>query len=419
MGIKCSGAATEIGFHISLHTLRSRYRWNSRNSIGFEQALFQQVPAALWLAESKVNVWSGSTAGPRRRDVDHVPTMAERNLRMQPDLKTGLSVGLALVGLVGMMFFRRDPPLREEPLAEIENIAEMDQEIASTTRSPYPNLIDDVSDQTPAKTTGGPTPHRVQKGPFDAEAALDQAAEQVTNAERVAPTLTPRNDPNRQPGESEADPLRPAQARTNPAETSPSHNRDWQPIPRKSSPGAAAATVIPGSNTAGPGSKARTHTIQSGETLSSIAEQHYGASKYYRQIYEANRDRLRSINDVPEGVTLVLPEIAGGAPRANPPSHDLPEGFEPPRTRTTLSDDDSGEDPLRPTKARKSDDSQPFKLSFEPVRPRGRAGEASSTGPGKSRGTKVEPGLQIEELEFESDEDEEEEPPLSGRGRRR
>jgi LysM repeat protein len=335
---------------------------------------------------------------------------------MQPDVKTGLAVGLALVGLVGMMFFRRDPPLREEPLAAIENIAEMDEEIASTTRSPYPNLIDDVSDQAPAKVAGGAIPHRVQKGPFDAEAALDQAAEQVTNAERVAPALSPVEQP-RQPGETESDPLRPALARTNPAETSPSHNRDWQPIPRKSSPGATAAGAGPAADTPARGTKPRTHTIQSGETLSSIAEQHYGASKYYRQIYEANRDRLRSINDVPEGVTLVLPEVAGGAPRANPPSHDLPPGFEPPRTRTSLSDEDSGEDPLRPTKSRKSEDSQPFKLSFEPVRPRSRAGDTSSTGPGKSPGPRVEPALQIEELEFDPDEDEE--PPLSGRGRRR
>jgi LysM repeat protein len=344
--------------------------------------------------------------------------MAERNLSMQPDVKTGLAVGLALVGLVGMMFFRRDPPLREEPLAEIENIAEMDQEIASTTRSPYPNLIDDVSDQTPAKTAGGPIPHRVQKGPFDAEAALDEAAEQVTNAERVAPALAAERDRAQPAAVAEPDPLRPPGAKPNHAEPAPSHNRDWQPIPRK--PSVAGATTAGGApaDTAGRG-KARTHTIQSGETLSSIAEQHYGASKYYRQIYEANRDRLRSINDVPEGVTLVLPEIAGGAPRANPPTNDLPPGFEPPRTRTSLSDEDSGEDPLRPTKARKSEESQPFKLSFEPVRPRTRAGETSTTGPGKGRGPKVEPALQIEELEFEPDEDEEEEPPLSGRGRRR
>jgi phage tail protein X len=339
---------------------------------------------------------------------------------MQPDVKTGLAVGLALVGLVGMMFFRRDPPLREEPLAEIENLAEMDQEIASTTRSPYPNLIDDVSDQAPAKTSGGPIAHRVQKGPFDAEAALDQAAEQVTNAERVAPALEAQRGETSPKADSQTDPLRPALAKANPAEQAPSHNREWQPIPRKPSPGTAAAEA-PGS----PGPRARggqrTHTIQPGETLSSIAEQHYGASRHYRQIYEANRDRLRSVNDAPEGVTLVLPELAANESRARTAAPDLPEGFEPPRRRTSLDDEDTGEDPLRPTRRRAEDETKPFKLSFEPVRPRSRSGETSTNAPGKSRGPKVEPALQIEDLEFdnEQDEDEDEEPPLSSRGRRK
>ncbi len=339
---------------------------------------------------------------------------------MHPDVKTGLAVGLALVGLVGMMFFRRDPPLREEPLAEIENVAEMDQEIASTTRSPYPNLIDDVSDQAPAKTSGGPIAHRVQKGPFDAEAALDQAAEQVTNSERAAPALEAERGRTSPQADSETDPLRPALVKANPAEPAPSHNRDWQPIPRKPSQAGATTAANPtGEKSSRSGS--RTHTIQAGETLSSIAEQHYGASKYYRQIYEANRDRLRSVNDVPEGVTLVLPEIAGGESRANLAPRDLPPGFEPPRTRTSLSDEDSADDPLRPTRGRASETSQPFKLSFEPVRPRSRSGEPSTAAPGRNRGPKVEPALQIEELEFEpeEEEEEEEEPPLSGRGRKR
>jgi len=283
--------------------------------------------------------------------------MAERNLSMQPDVKTGLAVGLALVGLVGMMFFRRDPPLREEPLAALENLAEIDGEIAEAGRSPYANVIDDVSDQL-------------------------------------------------------------ANRRESATETGPSHNRDWQPVPRKASPGAPTAEAVSGTAKS-PRGGTRTHTIQAGETLSGIAEQHYGARRYYRQIYEANRDRLRGVDDVPEGVTLVLPEIAGSDVRNPSPSRDLPPGFEPPRTRTSLSDEDSGEDPLRSTRARPEKDGSSFKLSFEPVRPRSAKPGASGQEGASRRSPAVEPAVQIEELEFDNEADDDEEPPLSSRGRRR
>jgi len=339
---------------------------------------------------------------------------------MQPDVKTGLAVGLALVGLVGMMFFRRDPPLRDEPLAALENLAEIDGEIAEAGRSPYANMIDDVSDQSSTSGTGSTVAHRVQKAPFDAEAALDKAVEQATGADDTQPGFAPGSTKAPQAAEPETDPLRPAVAtRRDPAtEAGPSHNRDWQPIPRKASPGAQTAEPVSGTGKSARGG-VRTHTIQAGETLSGIAEQHYGARRYYRQIYEANRDRLRGVDDVPEGVTLVLPEIAGTEVRAPSPSRDLSPGFEPPRTRTSLSDEDSDEDPLRPTRTRPEKEGTPFKLSFEPVRPRSAKSSVAGQEGGARRGPSVEPAVQIEELEFDNDQEEDEEPPLSGRGRRR
>ena len=339
---------------------------------------------------------------------------------MQPDVKTGLAVGLALVGLVGMMFFRRDPPLREEPLAALENLAEIDGEIAEAGRSPYANVIDDVSDQPSAGSAGTVVAHRTQKAPFDAEAALDMAAEQATVADVGESGMVQGSAKAPRDAESETDPLRPpvANRRESATETGPSHNRDWQPVPRKASPGAPTAEAVSGTAKS-PRGGTRTHTIQAGETLSGIAEQHYGARRYYRQIYEANRDRLRGVDDVPEGVTLVLPEIAGSDVRNPSPSRDLPPGFEPPRTRTSLSDEDSGEDPLRSTRARPEKDGSSFKLSFEPVRPRSAKPGATGQEGASRRSPAVEPAVQIEELEFDNEADDDEEPPLSSRGRRR
>ncbi|MEM8873311.1 MAG: LysM domain-containing protein [Planctomycetota bacterium] len=51
------------------------------------------------------------------------------------------------------------------------------------------------------------------------------------------------------------------------------------------------------------------HVIKPGETLSDIALQHYGKSYLWRDIYEANRDKLESPNRLKVGVVLTIPEL--------------------------------------------------------------------------------------------------------------
>lgn len=52
----------------------------------------------------------------------------------------------------------------------------------------------------------------------------------------------------------------------------------------------------------------RTHTIQAGDTLSGISRQYYGTAGRWREIYEANRDRIPNPDSLPVGVTLRLPQ---------------------------------------------------------------------------------------------------------------
>lgn len=61
------------------------------------------------------------------------------------------------------------------------------------------------------------------------------------------------------------------------------------------------------SSTAGP--TATTHTVQKGETLSSIAAKYYGASDRggWKRIYDANKDHLKSADVVREGTELRIP----------------------------------------------------------------------------------------------------------------
>lgn len=52
----------------------------------------------------------------------------------------------------------------------------------------------------------------------------------------------------------------------------------------------------------------RTYKVQEGDTLSEISQQFYGTHARARLIYEANRDKLKSENDLRIGAELVIPD---------------------------------------------------------------------------------------------------------------
>ncbi len=53
----------------------------------------------------------------------------------------------------------------------------------------------------------------------------------------------------------------------------------------------------------------RIHVVRSGENLSSIAKKVYGKASLYTVIYEANRDTLRSPDDLKLGQRLIIPSV--------------------------------------------------------------------------------------------------------------
>ena len=55
-------------------------------------------------------------------------------------------------------------------------------------------------------------------------------------------------------------------------------------------------------------SKERTHTVASGDTLSSIAKQYYGDAGKWTKIFEANRDLLPDANSLKLGQKLRIPD---------------------------------------------------------------------------------------------------------------
>jgi nucleoid-associated protein YgaU len=66
--------------------------------------------------------------------------------------------------------------------------------------------------------------------------------------------------------------------------------------------------VIGGSGGGG-GTGEQTYTIEKGDTLSAIAKRFYGKSKYWHQVYEANRDTIEDPDRIFPGQTIKLPAI--------------------------------------------------------------------------------------------------------------
>ena len=55
----------------------------------------------------------------------------------------------------------------------------------------------------------------------------------------------------------------------------------------------------------------KVHEVQSGDTLSAIAKQHYGDANAYPKIFEANQPMLKDADDIYPGQVLIIPEQAG------------------------------------------------------------------------------------------------------------
>jgi nucleoid-associated protein YgaU len=55
------------------------------------------------------------------------------------------------------------------------------------------------------------------------------------------------------------------------------------------------------------GSAQRTYTVQSGDTLSGIAQRFYGNPGEYNKIFQANRDKLKDPDHIRPGQELVIP----------------------------------------------------------------------------------------------------------------
>ena len=84
--------------------------------------------------------------------------------------------------------------------------------------------------------------------------------------------------------------------------------------PALASPSPSLSLSPPPAQSPSPATEGTTYTVQSGDSLSSIAERLYGNGAEWRRIYEANRDRLVTPEALQVGMILRVPPRPSPAP---------------------------------------------------------------------------------------------------------
>lgn len=130
--------------------------------------------------------------------------------------------------------------------------------------------------------------YTIRKGDtFESIAQQEMGSRKYADALRSANALMDPQHPK--PGRTLRIPLDPTNIQGKPVAEAP--------------PAAPAASLT----TPAPDSQATEYTVKSGDSLSAIAKAHYGSTRFKDLIYEANKDRLASEDDLREGQKLRLP----------------------------------------------------------------------------------------------------------------
>jgi LysM repeat protein len=215
---------------------------------------------------------------------------------MHRDKKVGLALAILLCSVVGAFFFRDDAPRSNGP--ELKDSDRIDREIALDNRggrrSPY--------NESGARASANDASRSERSRPgFDPKDLPDFLRDDSVLGD--SSTQRHRANSSRNPlldGPSRLTPL-PDEVSTGPA---PLHNSEWEiaandpPATRRSTTNAAPAVV----------SQERMHVVTDGETLSSIAGKYLGSQARYHEIFNANRDQLKSPNDLKIGMKLKIPQ---------------------------------------------------------------------------------------------------------------
>ena len=201
---------------------------------------------------------------------------------MHQDQRIGLALGVLLVGACAALFFRNDNRVTHQP-PRLERAKELDDRIAERSTRPYLKGIEvvEAADRKRAASES-PVPLNWWNSidPLNTRRSTEVAKSQVPKSETSGESATASApETSALVASSEAAPVV--------VEELTADHADPQTDPAPSAE--------------------RTHVVQKGETLTSIAAKTLGNPNRFPEIFEANQDQLTDPNDVKLGMTLRIP----------------------------------------------------------------------------------------------------------------
>lgn len=278
---------------------------------------------------------------------------------MHPDKKVGMALGILLVGIVGAFFFRNDTEATEkEDNRQLASAEEIDDRIRRGDQVPY------LPDREVGPTHMGEVP----------DINIADLIAEIPDANSTEPVVIPQ-------------PIRIG-------ERGPSHDY-VMPIPSPSSdlrgveeavarsgdsPGIFAPSVDkPKSADRKATTRAvKIHEVEAGETLSSLSLKYLGTHRRFNELFEANRDILKSPDSLQIGMKIRIPQKQSGTQSAS-------------SAGVSVSSGAAAELPVAP-EPKPGTPAEPVPPQPKFVRPTGTVPRISSN-PGRSLGQRPPPGV--------------------------
>ena len=220
---------------------------------------------------------------------------------MHRDKKVGLALAILLCSIVGAFFFRDDSPRTNGP--ELKDPQRLDQEIAHKPREPYKEPDSRSRENDPRRATGRSGSGFDQNDVPDYLRGGSTPGQGTAQRNRTYGTRDPLFGNERTPKSTDPSTLAPPpqDARAVPI---PLHNSEWD-FANNDNPANRPGNIAPSTTMPANG---RMHTVVDGETLSSIAGKYLGSQARYHEVFQANRDQLKSPNDLKIGMKLNIPD---------------------------------------------------------------------------------------------------------------
>jgi hypothetical protein len=216
---------------------------------------------------------------------------------MHPDRKIGIAMGILLVGVVAALFFRNEPLPVDDSLS-VRREQELNDRLRERDVSVY--LSDD--DEPDADS--------------ELEFDLPELMNHMRSKEPVAPQpiglATPDPDVSRKAatGDGRADALQFAPPRVAGTE----HSATATDLSDTEAAPPSMADILGTGSSGTPDSVASSpeffeYTVQLGDTLSAISEKFLGSQSRFREVYEANKDRMASPDHLRVGKAIRIPRV--------------------------------------------------------------------------------------------------------------